>query len=78
MQSTKTLKGTTKLVISKKGATYNPSAKSAQGNAATWATVTAACKKPQTYASLMALVKAQHNHAPFIGYAVRRGWLAVK
>ncbi len=73
--STKGINSTAKITVTKAGLAYNPKANSAQGNAATWATIQTALKKPQTVASLTATVKAQHNHAPFVGYCIRRGWL---
>jgi len=75
MQSTKTLSQATKLVVNPKLA-YRPAANTAQNNTQSWATVTAALAKgPQTYGQLQTLLATAHNHSPFVGYAVRRGWL---
>lgn len=77
MQTSKQVTNDQKLIVNPKKP-YNPSANTAQGNATTWATIQKALKKgPQTRKQLTTLVTAQHNHAPFIGYAIRRGWLIV-
>lgn len=77
--STKAVLPTTLLVVTKAGLNYNPKATTAQNNHASWATIKTALKsKPQTYGQLMAIVAKKHNHAPMVGYCVRRGWLAVK
>ena len=78
--STKGLAANTVLVITKAGAAYNPSASSAQGNAASWATVQAyfAANKVVQFGKLQAHLKAQHNHANYVGYNIRRGKLAPK
>ena len=77
--STKGIDSKAKVVTTKAGDKYNPSAKSAQANAVTWDTVTKALASgPQTVGSLQTLAKEKHNHAPFVGYCIRRGWLAVK
>ena len=75
--STKGILATAKLTLSKTGANYNPKATTAQNNAASWATIVMALKKPQTVASLTKIVAAKHNHAPMVGYCIRRGWLKV-
>ncbi len=70
---------TDKVVIGAKGAKYNPKSSSMQDNAATWATVQGALAKgAQTFGSLQKLCKETHNHGNFVGYAIRRKWLAVK
>lgn len=79
MQSTKGLDLTAKVVVTKAGQKYSPSANTAQGNGATWETITAALAQgPQSVAALQKLAKDSHNHAPFVGYCIRRGWLAIK
>jgi len=77
-QSTKGLKPNQVITLTKLGNNYKPAKNTAQGNATSWATVQKALAKKQTVGSLTAIVKKAHNHAPFVGYAVRRGWLAVK
>ena len=75
MQTSKQVQLTTKLVVNAKKQ-YNPSPSTAQNNAQSWATVQGALAKgPQTRQQLQTLLQTQHNHAPFIGYAIRRGWL---
>ena len=76
--STRNIKATAKVTISKTGAKYSPSAASAQNNKDSWDTLKNALKQPQTLGSLQATLKAQHNHAPFVGYCIRRGWLVAK
>lgn len=77
-QSTKGLKATTVLVVTAKGSKYNPSANSMQNNAASWAVVQqAAGTKGATFGALVTAAKV-NNHGNFVGYAVRRGWLAPK
>ena len=74
MQTSKTTKATATLIASKKP--YKPAKNTAQENTVTWATIQEALAKgPQTRAALETLVKEKHNHKPFIGYAIRRGWL---
>ena len=73
--STKTVKLADKISITKIGAAYKPKASSAQGNAATWSSIQSALAKPQTVGSLVNIVREKHNHAPFVGYCIRRGWL---
>jgi len=75
--STKGLTTKSALVLTKKGQSYSPRATSVQDNAASWDLVKGAMSKPQTMGSLQTLLK-QRNHANFVGYAVRRGWLAAK
>lgn len=77
--STKGIANTAKITVSKAGLNYKPKATTAQGNATTWATIQTHLKgnKACTVGQLTALVAKQHNHAPFVGYAIRRGWLKV-
>jgi len=77
-QSTKAVKPTQVVTLTKLGNNYKPAKNTAQGNAATWATIQAALAKKQTVATLTKLVTTKHNHAPFVGYALRRGWLQAK
>lgn len=59
------------------GKPYNVRPTGQYNNARTWAAIQGALKAgPQTQAQLLAVVKP-FNHASFVGYAVRRGWLAV-
>lgn len=77
MQTSKTVQLGQKLVNSKK--VYRPAANTAQGNVASWELVQKALKKgPQTRLQLEALLTKERNHKPFIGYAIRRGWLIAK
>ena len=77
--STKGLKANTVLHVTAKGSKYNPSANSMQNNAASWQLVTAACgTKGATFSSLQGQLQTAVNHGNFVGYAVRRGWLAAK
>jgi hypothetical protein len=64
-------------VLYSTGKVYNPNPTTAQGNAETWALVAAhlAANGPSTLLALQAVV-APRNHAPFVKYAVKRGWLA--
>lgn len=76
--STKGLKANTVLHVTAKGSKYNPSASSMQNNAQSWAVVTATCgAKGATFGALVTAAKV-NNHGNFVGYAVRRGWLAAK
>ena len=75
--STKGLNLASKVSVSKLGKAYKPAKNTAQGNGATWETINKLLAKPQTVATLTAAIKEQHNHAPFVGYAIRRGWLQV-
>ena len=75
--STKGVKATAKIALTKAGQNYKPKANSAQANATTWATIQGALAKPQTVGSLQALCATQHNHSPYVGYCIRRGWLKV-
>lgn len=59
------------------GKPYNVRPTGQYNNARTWAAIQGALQQgPQTQAQLLAVVKP-FNHASFVGYAVRRGWLAV-
>lgn len=75
--STKGIDKANVVSVTKLGAAYKPAATTAQGNATTWATIQTLLAKPQTVASLTAAVAKQHNHAPFVGYCIRRNWLKV-
>lgn len=59
------------------GKPYNVRPNTVQDNAASWALVTAQLQKagPQTAAQLVELVGTR-NHKSFVGYAIKRGWLA--
>jgi len=79
MTSTKGIDLNAKVTTTKLGDKYKPSANSAQGNAASWETITSLLAKgPQTVGGLQKALKENHNHAPFVGYCLRRGWLAIK
>lgn len=57
---------------------YNVRPNTAQNNAATWEAITAAFAAnggQLTHAQLLAAV-APFNHAPMVGYCIRRGWVA--
>ena len=54
---------------------YNPNPNTAQGNSTSWGIVqTMLANGAKTQAVLQAGL-AKRNHTPFIGYAIRRGWL---
>lgn len=79
MASTKGIDQTAKVAVTKAGEKYKPSASTAQSNGTTWATITdALAKGPQSVGALQKLCKEKHNHAPYVGYCIRRGWLQVK
>lgn len=60
------------------GKPYHPRAGTAHNTQATWASITDALQQgPQTQAQLVAIAK-EHGDAPFVGYALRRGWLVVQ
>ena len=79
MQTSKTTPNTATLVINTKKP-YTPNVNTAQNNAASWAVIQGALKggKPVTRLALTQLLATQCNHAPFVGYAIRRGWLVTK
>ena len=57
------------------GKPYKVRSGTAQGNDLTWAAIAAAVQQgPKTRAELEILATAR-NHKPFVGYAIRRGWL---
>lgn len=65
-------------VVYKAGKPYNVRPGTAQDNARSWQAVQACLTAnggQATRAQLHACV-AQYNHVPFVGYAIRRGWLA--
>lgn len=65
-------------VVYKAGKPYNVRPDTAQDNARTWDALSAklsASGGQCTRADLVAVAQ-QFNHAPFVGYAIRRGWLA--
>lgn len=65
-------------VVYKAGKPYNVRPGTAQDNSRSWAAVQAVLQAnggQATRAEIQAAV-AQFNHAPFVGYAIRRGWLA--
>lgn len=65
-------------VVYKAGKPYNVRPGTAQDNSRTWAALSAKLAENSgqcTRAELVAVAQ-QFNHAPFIGYAIRRGWLA--
>ena len=76
--STKGIDAKTKVSLSKAGANYKPRENSVQGNAATWETVQKLAATPIMIKDLQAQLKEKHNHANFVNYAIRRGWLATK
>ena len=79
MTSTKTLDQKAVLVVSKVGAKYNPNSSTAQDNAASWAAIKDLVgTKGATYGDLQKALKEKYNHAPMVGYCVRRGWLVAK
>jgi hypothetical protein len=66
--------GTPKFTL---GKPYHVRPATAYDNAASWALIQKALATgPQTQAQLLELV-APRNHKTFVGYAIRRGWLAV-
>jgi hypothetical protein len=60
------------------GKPYNVRPNTAQNNAASWAAITAALQANGGKATRAELLAAMQplNHAPMVGYAIRRGWLA--
>lgn len=61
----------------KLGKPYNVRPNTAQDNAASWQLITACIAAnggTATRAQLLAAM-APRNHAPMVGYAIRRGWL---
>jgi hypothetical protein len=76
--STKGLCPTTKLGLTASGKRYTPASTTAQNNQASWQliqkTLTTA-KKPVSVGQLQKALKAAHNHAPYVNYCIRRGWL---
>lgn len=66
------------LALTQAGAKYSPRTTTLQGNAASWATVTAFLQAnggKVTLAALQAHLAQAHNHANFAKYTIRRGWL---
>ncbi len=60
------------------GKVYNPRQTTLQGNAASWAATQAFLASnggQATLAQLQQHLAAQRNHANFVKYALRRGWL---
>lgn len=64
-------------VVYKVGKAYNVRPGTAQDNARSWAAVQAVLAEKGGAATRGDIVTAvqQFNHAPFVGYAIRRGWL---
>lgn len=64
-------------VVYKAGKAYNVRAGTAQDNSRSWAAIQAVLQQAGGQASRAAIVAAvtPFNHAPFVGYAIRRGWL---
>jgi hypothetical protein len=60
------------------GKPYNVRPNTAQNNAASWQAITAALQANGGTATRAQLLAAMQplNHAPMVGYAIRRGWLA--
>mgnify|MGYP001567603719 CR=1 FL=1 len=65
-------------VVYKAGKPYNVRPGTAQDNSRSWAAVQAVLQANGGQATRGQIVAAvqQFNHAPFVGYAIRRGWLA--
>lgn len=65
-------------VVYKAGKPYNVRAGTAQDNSRSWAAVQAVLQASGGQATRAEIVAAvtPYNHAPFVGYAIRRGWLA--
>lgn len=64
-------------VVYKAGKVYNVRPGTAQDNARSWSAIAAKLAESGgtcTRADLVQVV-SQFNHAPFVGYAIRRGWL---
>lgn len=77
MTTSKNVQATDVLAISKKP--YRPSATSAQGNDQSWEIVKKMVSKGKcTRLDLEKALAEQRNHKPFVGYALRRGWLVAK
>ena len=78
--STKGLCPTTKLGLTASGKRYTPASTTAQNNKASWQLIqktltTATAKKPVSVGQLQKALKVAHNHAPYVNYCIRRGWL---
>ncbi len=73
----------TKIKLTAKGKTYTPKASNVHQHQLNWQALTKALGKgPRTYGQLCALQSklpalVQTNHAPYIRYAVKSGWLAI-
>jgi hypothetical protein len=65
-------------VVYKAGKPYNVRGGTAQDNSRSWAAVQSVLQANGGQATRGQIVAAvqQFNHAPFVGYAIRRGWLA--
>lgn len=66
-------------VVYKAGKPYNVRTGTAQDNARSWEAIQKVLQEKGGQASRADLVAAvtSYNHAPFVGYAIRRGWLMV-
>jgi len=64
-------------VVYKAGKAYNVRTGTAQDNARSWQAIQAVLQANGGQATAAALTAAvtQYNHAPFVRYAIRRGWL---
>lgn len=64
-------------VVYKAGKAYNVRTGTAQDNARSWQALQELLQSKGGQATRAELVAAvtQFNHAPFVGYAIRRGWL---
>jgi hypothetical protein len=65
-------------VVYKAGKPYNVRAGTAQDNSRSWQAIQQVLQASGGAATRAALTAAvtPFNHAPFVGYAIRRGWLA--
>ncbi len=65
-------------VVYAAGKPYNVRPGTAQDNSRSWAAIQAVLQANNGQATRADLVAAvtPFNHAPFVGYAIRRGWLA--
>jgi len=57
---------------------YNPNPETAQGNSTSWGIVKACLANGPKTRKVLEQALVERNHTPFIGYAIRRGWLVEK
>ncbi len=74
---------TTKIKLTPKGKKYTPKASNVHQHQVNWQALNKALANgPKTYSALCGLQASlpafnQANHAPYIRYAVKSGWLAI-